>query len=105
MGFPVLISQSLILAIKLADLVSISSAIVAQFAMEQLDFLQDLRAFLLEDVVFSGELVNSLFDLVELVGELADLTGRYSQFLLSLAVLVGQSLVLAVQSADLVSKY
>jgi hypothetical protein len=70
--------------------------------MEQLDFLQDLGSFLLEDVILPGELVNSLFDFVELVGQLANLTCGNPQFLLGLPVLVGQSLVFAVEPANLV---
>jgi hypothetical protein len=103
LGLPVLVGQSLVFAVEPANLVGVGSVVLAQLAVQVLNLLEDLGAFLLEDVVLSGELVDSLFDFVEFVGEFSDLACGNSKFLLSLPVLICQGLVLTVKSPNLVS--
>jgi hypothetical protein len=66
------------------------------------ELIQHLLSFLLENVVFSSQLIDSLFNFVELVGQFTHLTSGNSEFLLCITVLVSQSLVLVVEAIQFV---
>jgi hypothetical protein len=67
LGFSVLIREGLILAIEPADLVSVGAIVITKLAMQVLDFLENLSAFLLEYIVLSGQLVNPLLDFIKFI--------------------------------------
>jgi hypothetical protein len=75
LSFSVLIRQSFILTVKSSNLIGIRAIILAELTVEVLDFLQNLGTLLFEYVIFPCELVDSLFNLIEFIGELANLAG------------------------------
>lgn len=74
MSFAILVCECLVFIIQSPDLVSISTIILAKFSVQVIQFLQNLLSLLFQNVIFSSELIDSSLNLVELIGQLSNLT-------------------------------